>query len=327
MRCIGSLPDSALARRFGDYLVSEGVPNQVEENSAGRWDVWVINDDQLDEARGELARFEAEPAAARYDGVSAEARRIRSAEQERAERLRRNYTDVRTQWARAGAMPAVTLVLICLALVVAAGTKLGDGATPMLNWLLFAPFDQAVEIATEDRRSAFTGDDVDFSGGNMFGAILAGQVWRLITPIFIHFGPLHLVFNLYWVFHFGRMIEGRKGSLFFSLLVFAAALLGNLGEAAWVELSPLNDGFRYAAFGGLSGVVYGLFGYAWLTGRRRPHEQIGVDPQTALILFAWLILCMTGLLGSIANAAHVAGLLSGLALAWLNPRLPRGWRK
>ena len=197
----------------------------------------------------------------------------------------------------------------------------------MLQWLLFAPYSEAIELPSEDEApSLLTGEDVAFVGPSMFGAILGGQVWRLITPAFIHFGPLHLVFNLYWLFHFGRMIEPRKGAIYFGPLVLAGALIGNVGEAAWVELSPFNQ-FRYAAFGGLSGVNYALFGYAWLAGRRRPHEQIGVDPQTALILFGWLIFCMTGLLGPIANAAHVSGLLLGLAVAWLNPRLPRSWRR
>ena len=327
MRCIGSLSDSVQARRFGDFLVAEGVANQVEEGGGGRWDVWVLNDDQLDEARRELARFEAEPGSSRYDGVDSEARRIRAAERERADRLRRNYTDVRTQWGRASSVPVVTLVLVVLAVIVAAGTRIGAGDTPMLNWLLFAPYKTAVEVPEDEgTRSTLVGSDVDFRGEGMFDAIARGEAWRLLTPAFIHFGPLHLVFNLYWLFRFGQTIEPRKGAVFFTLVVLVGAVICNVAEALWIQMSPFNEGVRYAAFGGLSGVNYALFGYAWLAGKRRPHEHIGVDPQTALILFAWLVLCMTGMLGPIANAAHVAGLLVGIAVAQLNPRLPRAWR-
>ena len=88
------------------------------------------------------------------------------------------------------------------------------------------------------------------------------------------------------------------------------------------SLIPLS-GVTYSAFGGLSGVNYALFGYAWLTGRMRPHEQIGTDSQTAIILFAWLALCMTGAMGPVANTAHLAGLLVGLAVAWAAAKLPR----
>src|SRR5687768_3997883 len=212
MRCIGSLPDASQAQRFGDFLVAEGVRNQVEENNAGGWDIWVLDDDQLEEARTELTRFEAEPAAARYDGVDAEARRIRAAEDKRSQRLRRNFTDVRTQWARPGGLPVVTVVVLVLAVIVGVGTKLGMDDTPLLNWLLFSPYTQSgtlPEDGGDGGRSLITGGDTWFLGESMFGAIQRGQVWRVVTPALIHFGALHLVFNLFWLMRFGQMIETR----------------------------------------------------------------------------------------------------------------------
>jgi hypothetical protein len=71
-------------------------------------------------------------------------------------------------------------------------------------------------------------------------------------------------------------------------------------------------------FGGLSGVVYGLLGFAWVAGRLNPR-WLGMAPATPIMLFmvGWLVICMLGVfdvLGfSVANAAHLGGLLSGSA--------------
>jgi len=76
-------------------------------------------------------------------------------------------------------------------------------------------------------------------------------------------------------------------------------------------------------FGGMSGVLYGLFGYAWMKSRFEPGLGLWVDQGTVVILIAWFFLCMTGLVGPIANAAHAGGLVSGLVIG-VAPTL---WRR
>ena len=79
--------------------------------------------------------------------------------------------------------------------------------------------------------------------------------------------------------------------------------------------------FSGVLFGGLSGVVYALMGYSWLYGERHPDS--GIELQRGLMVFAvlWLLVGYFGWFGlSIANAAHVAGLLVGLAMAWADTR-------
>jgi GlpG protein len=66
-------------------------------------------------------------------------------------------------------------------------------------------------------------------------------------------------------------------------------------------------------FGGMSGVVYGLFGYVWMKGKYSPHEGMALHPQTVFYMIAWFVLCFTGWVGSIANSAHAVGLLMGMA--------------
>jgi GlpG protein len=68
---------------------------------------------------------------------------------------------------------------------------------------------------------------------------------------------------------------------------------------------------------GFSGVVYALFGYIWMKGLYEPEQGMIMHPNTITIMIAWLFLCMTGLVGSIANAAHVVGLVVGVMLGLL----------
>jgi GlpG protein len=73
-------------------------------------------------------------------------------------------------------------------------------------------------------------------------------------------------------------------------------------------------------FHGMSGVVYELFGYVWMQARYLPRPDLFIDRNNAIVLMVWLFLCMSGLLGAIANAAHVGGLLVG-AVAGSGPYL------
>jgi GlpG protein len=76
-------------------------------------------------------------------------------------------------------------------------------------------------------------------------------------------------------------------------------------------------------FGGMSGVLYALFGYIWVRGRLDSSLGLAMPPNTATILLVWLGLGFTGALGNVANVAHLGGLVSGAlmgALAALRAR-------
>ncbi|MDP6968362.1 MAG: rhomboid family intramembrane serine protease [Gammaproteobacteria bacterium] len=140
---------------------------------------------------------------------------------------------------------------------------------------------------------------------------LLTQPWRLLTPVWLHFGALHLVFNCLWWWDLGRRIEQRQSGQRLLYLLLVTALLSNLAQA-W-------EGTHL--FGGLSGVIYGLLGYIWLWDRL--HRPVFFLPQAIVIfMLAWLVLGFTGVLtmigaGNMANMAHLGGLLAGLALAFL----------
>ncbi len=138
-----------------------------------------------------------------------------------------------------------------------------------------------------------------------------GELWRLVTPIFVHFGLMHIVFNSIMMFQFGSIIEPRLGGLNFLVIVLLIAVSSNVGQ--YLYAGP--------AFGGLSGVVYGLFGYFWMSSRYNPRFGARINPSAVKILLGWFVLCwfnFFGLLGDqalIANVAHTVGLVVGMLLA------------
>ena len=134
--------------------------------------------------------------------------------------------------------------------------------------------------------------------------VLHGEVWRLVTPIFLHFGILHILFNSWATIAVGTMIETRRGTSRLLILVLVSAVVSNLGQYYYMEqMKPGAPHF----FGGLSGVVYALFGYLWMKGQYEPEQGMILHPNTVSTMLMWLVLCMTGSVGPIANAAHVVG--------------------
>jgi membrane associated rhomboid family serine protease len=137
--------------------------------------------------------------------------------------------------------------------------------------------------------------------------IRAGELWRLLTPIFIHFGFIHIVFNMLWLYDLGRVLEVSQKSPQLGLLIVIIGVLSNLAQYAWGG----------PGFGGMSGVVYGLLGYVWMQARYNPRCGFIVNQQIMLMMMAWFVICWLGIVGNVANMAHTAGLLSGGALGWI----------
>lgn len=150
----------------------------------------------------------------------------------------------------------------------------------------------------------------EIRGGRPVFGDMDGQYWRLITPIFLHFGWLHIVFNCLWLWELGRRVEGVMGPFNTLMLCLVIALVSNVSQFIYG-----GEGI----FGGMSGVVYGLLGFAWVAPWLQPRWPIQPLPAVMLFMVGWLVACIAGLVealgfGSIANAAHVGGLLSGAAL-------------
>ncbi len=159
-------------------------------------------------------------------------------------------------------------------------------------------------------------EDMPVSSG--LRPIAEGQVWRLWTPMFLHFGVTHLVFNMWALYWFGGLIELRKNPRVLGLLVFFSAPASFVAEYFWDVYQHGPN--KFLAVGGMSGVIYALFGYVWMKSDYEPESHLHISSRSVGIMLIWLVLCMTGSLGNIANAAHVSGLVFGMMVA-LGPHL------
>jgi len=139
----------------------------------------------------------------------------------------------------------------------------------------------------------------------------SGQLWRLVTPVFLHFDMMHLAFNMVLLWVFGRQLElhQKRGTLLILLLFFA--IIPNVAQNLLV-------GIR---FGGMSGLVYAVLGYCWLWNRLNPQPVFAFPGAMMGLMVGWLLLGFTDVLTwlgfpPMANIAHLGGLLTGLICAW-----------
>ena len=131
---------------------------------------------------------------------------------------------------------------------------------------------------------------------------------RLLTPVLLHFSIAHLMFNALALLMYGGRLERHGGSTYFLWLVLLMALSSNLAQA-------LMSG---PYFGGLSGVVYGIFGYVWLYGVRFPASGLMLSKADLVLALGFMALGFADLLWvNTANWAHLAGFISGVLLAAL----------
>jgi GlpG protein len=210
----------------------------------------------------------------------------------------------RIQWRQIASRYPVLVAVMALAIACLPATwpLSADHLGAMLPWLTIVPITAA-------------GNELRFD--SLERVLASGQWWRLVTPILIHFGIVHLAFNAAVVVEFGRRIERGAGSVPFLLLMLSIAIVSNIAQFALTR-APL--------FGGLSGVAYGLVAYVVVRGRFDRERIWYVNPSFAIAVVAMLLLMSSGvteLFGlRIANTAHWVGLVLGgvTALLWR----PRG---
>ncbi len=289
MRQLGTVADQTAAQRFGDFLLTKGISVSVDP-APGGWAIWVRNEDHLDEARREFAAFSADPDAAVYRDAARPAEQLRAEEQRRAAAAKKNLVDVSRRWRRPGVSGSpITSLLLAASIVVAFMSNLGS--------------DQAFD-------SRLTIDLYAITPQGIRPAMLwLHEPWRLVTPIFLHFGKMHILFNMIMLWQLGIPVERAIGSLRYALLVLAIAIPSNFAEYLW-DVERLNEGIRQ--FGGMSGVLYGLFGYIWMKSRYDPTSGFMISSQSVVIMVGWFFLCMTGIVGNVANVVHGAGLAIGI---------------
>jgi GlpG protein len=298
MRQIGSLTKHSDAERLAAYLVTQGIGAHAEADG-NDWVIWVRDENRVDDAREALRDFKHNPDDSRYKHVERTAAVLRREESLRREAAGKHVVQMRSKWGRGGSAKRAPLVFVLIGLCVMASlwTKSMNGpeayhASKEADMLRFASLESRESASASGPAAAF----VD---------IRRGEVWRLITPIFMHADLWHLVMNIYWLYYLGSQIEHFEGTWKLGLLAFLAAILPNISQA--VSAGP--------DFLGISGVGAALFGYVWIKSKYDPASRLFISNFTIVIFFFFLFYSLFR--GHIANEAHFVGLGVGAIMAYL----------
>lgn len=154
------------------------------------------------------------------------------------------------------------------------------------------------------------GNDWLFMLGGKYGPLIRdGQVWRLITPVFLHASILHIGFNMYALFLYGQGLEARFGHGRFLLLYFLSAYAGNV--LSFLLTPNASLGASTAIFGLLAAEGVFFFQNRKMFGARATRVLVN------LFMVGVVNLVIGFSPGSgVDNWGHLGGLLGGLIFTW-----------
>ena len=257
--------------RFSRFLQSQGIAHRINEES-GQQVIWVEGDQQATLVREALANWP-------FDEDSSQGSSA-------AYNLTSLFNPIAflrkliQAFMRAPVSFALILACLSVALLSLLGTQ------PQRVAILFYPV-------------------LDSSGLLPLLASINSPVaiLRSLSPMLLHFGELHLVFNMMWLWYFGRQLESAQPRWLFIVLILFCSFVGNTAQY-------LTSG--YNNFGGMSGVVYGLVGYTWIVHSFMPRSNLLINNKM-FVVFVIALVAMEFLASSlIASAAHLGGLVAGL---------------
>jgi GlpG protein len=335
MRLIGEIEDQKTAERFAAFLITQGIPAKADPMGDDKSEIWIHEEDQVKQAKAELAIFVANPDDPKYARSIGQANEILRRQDDKRKRIQKKIV---VGQRALNPQPKVTVALIGICLAVALFTNFGDQIEgDLYRSLAFnaVPPPASLEVVLHAKGDR---DDLNMR----LASIQRGEVWRLVTPIFIHHGFFHFLFNMYWLFQLGRMIELRYGRVYLLILVLVSAAVSNLVQCTvplrWdgsvPYLFPDPDSTLLSIFGGFSGVVYALFGMIWIKSVFDPASRLVLPQSTVAIMLIWLVFCMLPgpenqtltqhLFGiRVANWAHAIGLLVGIVAGFLPQWKPK----
>lgn len=153
--------------------------------------------------------------------------------------------------------------------------------------------------------------------GADFGPLtLSGQWWRLFTSTFVHFGIVHIAFNMWCLWELGRALEFLMGRKAFVLTYVVSGLAASMVSIAW-------DPWRVSA--GASGAIFGVAGafVSYLYFRKTPVDPAVVRHKLKSLAIFIAYNLFYGLRSGIDNSAHLGGLAGGLLLGAILPPMIR----
>ena len=282
---VADAPLNADLSHFSRWLTAQGYVHRITEEQGKQ--VVFMADDRL--------KFQVESALQRYlDDPHFREEIQKQLHQHLSERGTFKPAPVALYPRATPAQAPLIFVLIFFSILVAALSDFGQGG-PILRMLLIVdPFQLDADLSSFDGRLQ-----------GLLETFAKGEIWRLLSPDFIHFNVMHITFNLLMLWILGGQLEIQKGSVAFLLQVIFVSSISNVAQF-------FDSGYL---FGGLSGVVYGLVGYCWVWKRLAP--DIFFPDILMKFSLIWLLLGYTPLtewigLGRMANSAHLYGLIAGV---------------
>jgi GlpG protein len=308
MRSLGLIKDQKLAELISDNLYAQKIENRIEENPPYGFEIWILDDDHIDYAKRLIEQIKSDPNNLQYQKNSGKKRSAIYQQIKENKQARNKYVDVRTSFYKKNTFNSigpVTKLLLGVSIVMFVLGNFGSNYESY-SFMFFSKY-------------RIEGSYIYYP--NSINAVIAtGEFWRFVTPIFLHFGFLHIIFNMMWTYDLGKIIEKKHSSFYLLLLVVIIAIGSN--TAQFIASGP--------RFGGMSGVIYGLLGFLWIRGKVDPFYQIRLNPQVVTLMIVWFFLCLFGskfLGAAVGNAAHGVGLLMGMAWGYVSAKLNGNFKK
>lgn len=337
MRSLTTLEGKSDAEAFVAYLLTLGISTHVEPASSpidarfqngpasettkpDLWEVWIKNEDRLAQAKEELAAFEASPKDPKYSAALRQANQILKEQREQARLRQRNIQSPRLDQPRAsmfsGKLPPLTLTLVILCCVFGFLTafskpspenRLGLSIVKQLQFVDMGLYAKTLDPAA---------------------SLKQGELWRVITPAFLHGDPIHLLMNMLALASLGRLVERMIGIRRYAILLVLLAIGSHLPQGLLGEnLLGVRGLSGSPNFVGISGVIMGLFGYIAIKTKLNPNIGFSLSPQSYFMVAILLVIGFAGeMFGNVgnlhmANFAHLGGLVSGVLLGIISEQV------
>ena len=276
-----------MAERFMNIAMSQNIESEYRPGEdQNNWEIWILSESDIEEGRELLSDFKKDPNSQDYIKKAALGIALKNQKEKEEMILEKKQKKIKKKlgYAQVGwGHTVLSLILLCVFLHLLS-QQFGD---LILSFMSYSQY-----------------------SGHEFIEIKNGQIWRVFTPMLLHANWLHLIFNMLWLYQLGGMIERDKGGWYTLklVLIFSAA-----ANTAQYIVSGGN-------FLGMSGVVYGLFGFVWMKSQFESNINYFLTNFTIGFLLTIYILFSIGFLGGgrIANTNHGVGLCAGMIYGFLS---------
>ena len=299
MRLIGTLTAEDSVNRFAAYLLVSGITTKVEPDGE-KWLIWIHEEDQIDQAKEMLRHFQQYPEDARYQTAqkgAAEIYKQREKEEKEFQKKQRSADQVWNRPARQRIPLTFYLILTC-SLVFVVTDMLGARPAPYVSKLKAALFFQ------------------DFNRQKVrdpYHEIRQGQLWRIVTPLFVHGNLWHLVFNMFALYTLAGIVEQHGNWKILAGVLFLSGAIPNLV----IPLIPITwGGTPYGI--GISGSIFGLIGFMWAVQKINPRSPYPFQMQWFYMAIGILVFGILVPNLNLDNWGHGLGLLIGIGVAYLS---------